>query len=103
MNVEEIMTKDKLYDLKQSNTIAIEGLSFDHFNDFILWAKACNAEISNNKIYFIKGKTINKLLSLHGNNAYPENINIVSVICNKIGNIPLAKTMVGAKWMNEII
>ena len=55
----------------------------------------------NTTIYVVKGKTMNKLYDLHGDNAYKDDLNIVSIRDIPLDNENL--TLYGASRFNDII
>ena len=95
MEIKEIKTLEQLKELYNTSAMTWEGLAE---NDFPVVLDTCSQKGSEGTIYFTKGKTMNKLCHLKNSNAYPENLNIVSIIDFK----GLAMSY-GARWMDDII
>lgn len=56
--------------------------------------------------YTWKGKLFNDMYGLTGTNAYPEDLNFLSIALDqwsKMGNLPMIKIAVGARWLDDIV
>lgn len=103
MNIVEVTDVETLNLLIENYAITLEGLKEESFEDFALWVLQCGAKIENDNIYYAKGKTMNKLLNLNQNNFYPDDLNIVSIICSNIELVDLMKSNIDARWLKDII
>lgn len=92
-NITRITDKEGLKDLYEKWAMTWEGLSEDSFQEAM---DMCGGE--GVKGYIIKGRTMNEICHLTGNNAYPDDLNIFAIYPFK----GLAIT-VGARWMADII
>ena len=88
-----LTTKEELKYLYDNSAMTWEGLRSD---DFQLALKECGQEDA--KGYLIKGKVMNELCNLTGDNAYPEDLNIFSI--DKFKGLAIN---VGARWIDDII
>lgn len=104
VNVTEKETLNKLYD---SSALTLEGLSADDRNirDFIAWLDEIKVTYTTPlKVYVIKGEVMNEQYGLKGNNAYPDDLSIVSIDLNDISAFnPLRKFDIGARWFDDIV
>ena len=91
--ITRVETPEQLKDLYDKWAMTWEGLVED---DFELAMSECGGEGVQG--YLIKGKVMNDICHLTGNNAYPNNLNIFAIYPYK----GLAM-MVGARWMADII
>lgn len=102
----EIKTLTELQELENlGSALTIEGLAEDSIPDFINWVKEYTP-MKNEKAYIIKGKTMNDVYSLTGNNAYPDDCNIVSIKLNDMENsmaIVMPRFQIGARWFDDIV
>ena len=99
----ELTTLTELNNL--GSALTIEGLTEDSIKDFIDWVKQYTPMI-NETAYIIKGKTMNQLYGLTGNNAYPDDTNIVSIKLEDMENytaIIIPRFNIGARWFDDIV
>lgn len=102
INVTEREQLDMLYN---DSALTIEGLSEDSIPDFIEWIEE-KTPLKERKVYVISGEVMNKQYNLTENNAYPNNLTIVSVMSNDIKNIgavTIPRFDVGARWFDDIV
>lgn len=58
------------------------------------------------KFYIWSGKTMNELYNLAGDIAYPDDLSFVSIPLDcwpDLGNLPIIKFQVGARWLDDIV
>ena len=99
----ELTTLRELEDL--GSALTIEGLAEDSIKDFIEWVKQYTSMI-NETAYIIKGKTMNMVYRLTGDNAYPDELNIVSIKLEDMENsmaVVMPRFRIGARWFNDIV
>lgn len=89
----KVTSLEDLKYLYDHSAMTWEGLRKE---DFDLAQKTCGGE--NSIPYLTKGKVMNELCHLTGDNAYPDDLNIFSVLPFK----GLAMQY-GARWMDDII
>lgn len=93
MNVKETKTLEDLQFLYNHSAMTWEGLREE---DFQVALETCGGEGAQG--YLTKGEVMNDLCQLTGSNAYPDDLNIFSVVPFKGLAI-----MYGARWMDDII
>lgn len=92
-NVIEVKTLEQLKGLYMCSAMTWEGLREE---DFEVALNTCGGEKAQG--YLTKGKVMNELCHLTGNNAYPDNLNIFS-----IDNFRGLAINYGARWMDDVI
>ena len=93
MEIIEVKTIEQLEGLYHSSAMTWEGLREE---DFEVALQKCGQ--ANAKGFLTKGAVMNKLCKLTGDNAYPDDLNIFSIMEFK----GLAMYF-GARWMDDII
>ena len=93
MEIIKVETKEQLKALNDCSAMTWEGLIEEDFGAAL---DMCGAEGA--KGYVTKGKVMNEICHLTGDNAYPDNLNIFSI--DKYKGLAI---MVGARWMDDII
>lgn len=98
-----VTTKEEIDAL--GSALTIEGLAEDSIPDFLDWIKE-KTKLNNEKVYIIKGKVMNEIYNLTGDNAYPDDCTIVSVDLNDMENwsaVVMPRFQIGARWLDDII
>lgn len=98
-----LTTLEELDDL--GSALTIEGLAEDNIKHFIDWVKRYTP-MKNEVAYIVKGETMNRIYNLTGNNAYPDDTNIVAIKLEdmeSISKIILARFEIGARWFDDIV
>ena len=109
MKVLELKTKEELDNLYNQSALTVIGLeiSDDMFNQFTNWLIEKNALLDNKELvfYIIKGQTMNEIYQLTNNNAYPNDLNIVSFDNDAliISNLIIKRFEIGGKWFDDIV
>ena len=106
MNIINVTTKRQLDSLYNQSALTLEGLSSDEEN-----LKAVRDWLEEHKaiiyiepdFHIIKGKLMNEVYSLTGNNAYPENCTLVSVTDIDQAKIVFSRFEVGGRWFDDIV
>ena len=93
MEIIKVETKEQLKALNDCSAMTWEGLIEE---DFGVALDMCGAEGA--KGYVTKGKVMNEICHLTGNNAYPDDLTIFSI--DKFKGLAI---MVGARWMDDIL
>ena len=93
MEIIKVETKEQLKALNDCSAMTWEGLIEEDFGAAL---DMCGAEGA--KGYVTKGKVMNEICHLTGNNAYPDDLTIFSI--DKYKGLAI---MVGARWMDDII
>lgn len=103
-NIENVTTKAQLDKLYNNSAFTIEGLVEDSIPDLIAWLEENTTFTTNEPIVYItKGDTMNKMYELHGDNAYDNDLTIVSVIDIDLVKVALKRFSVGGRWFDDIV
>ena len=102
--IENVTTKAQLNNLYNNSAFTIEGLSEDSIPDMIEWLKE-NTTFNTNKpiVYVVKGCVMNEIYNLYGNNAYSDDLTIVSVVGVDLIKIAIKRFSVGGRWFDDIV
>lgn len=87
------------------SALTIEGLADEAIPDFLNWIKK-HTPILKEDVYITKGATMNKVLNLTGDNAYSDDLTIVSVRLEDMQNsmaVAIPRFAVDARWLDDII
>ena len=93
MEIIKVETKEQLKALNDCSAMTWEGLIEEDFGAAL---DMCGAEGA--KGYVTKGKVMNEICHLTGNNAYPDDLTIFSI--DKYKGLAI---MFGARWLDDII
>ena len=93
MEIIKVETKEQLKALNDCSAMTWEGLIEEDFGAAL---DMCGAEGA--KGYVTKGKVMNEICHLTGNNAYPDDLTIFSI--DKYKGLAI---MVGARWLDDIV
>lgn len=100
---------EKISELENGSAFTFEGLdasdeSLQGLVDFLKEnSKGFKTPVT---IYTWSGKEFNDKYGLTGNNAYPEDLTFVSISLDswsEMGNLPMLKFQVGARWLDDIV
>ena len=95
-------TLDELYN---NSALTIEGLAEKAIPDFLDWIEGYTP-IKNKVVYIIKGGVMNMAYHLTGSNAYPEELNIISVKLDDLENpmkVAIPRFEIGGRWFDDIV
>ena len=102
----EIRTLTELDELRNlGSALTMEGLADESIPDFINWVKE-HTPMKNEVAYVVKGKTMNHIYELTGNNAYPDDLTIVSIKLEDMENsmaVIIPRFEIGARWFDDIV
>ena len=102
--IENVNTKAQLEKLYNNSAFTIEGLAEDSIPDLIEWLEANTDFTTENPIVYVtKGKVMNTEYNLIDNNAYKEDLTIVSVIDINSLKVALKRFSVGGRWFDDIV
>jgi hypothetical protein len=93
MEIIKVETKEQLKALYDCSAMTWEGLREDNFEIALQECGQADA-----KGYLTKGKVMNELCGLTGNNAYPDDLNIFSI--DKFQGLAINY---GARWIDDVI
>ena len=95
MEIKRIETLKDLKELYDCSALTWEGMNENYFENA---CAKCSMKGKDGTIYLTSGQKMNELCHLTGNNAYPNNLNIVS-----IKDYNCLAVSVNARWMDDII
>ena len=93
-----------LDDLVKHSALTIEGLDLGSVKDFVAWIEA-HTPLKRKNVYVTKGSLANSEWRLTGDNAYPDDLNIVSVKLDDMedfNKVVMPRFQIGARWMDDI-
>ena len=102
----EIINVDSktLKELVKGSALTFEGLAESSFDGFLDWIKDI-AGLKTRRLYVTKGRLANSEWGLTGDNAYQNDLNIVSVKLDDMedrNKIVMARFQIGARWADDI-
>lgn len=103
-NIENVTIKKQLDKLYNNSAFTIEGLAEESIPDLIGWLEE-NTNFTTNEpnVYVTKGNTMNEIYGLYGDNAYPNDLSIISIIDIDLVKVALKRFSVGARWFDDIV
>ena len=87
------------------SALTMEGLAEESIPDFIEWIKEYTP-MKSETAYIISGKTMNEVYCLTGDNAYPDDLTIVSIKLEDMEKpmaIIMPRFQIGARWFDDIV
>ena len=93
MEIKTLTTLEELESL--GSALTMEGLSEDSISEFIDWVKQYTP-MKSETAYIIKGKTMNDVYMLTGNNKYPDD-------CTNSMAVVIPRFNIGARWFDDIV
>lgn len=107
MNIINVTTKEQLNALYNQSALTWEGLSADdeNLNAVRNWLKEHGAILEGTEptFHIIAGAFMNEQYGLSGNNAYAEDLTIVSVTDINQMAIVIPRFEVGGRWFDDIV
>lgn len=96
--------KDELDYLYSKSALTLEGFDASGFPDFAEWLKECNALTDKELTFYVtSGKVMNDMYGLTGDNAYPDDLNIVSADNIDLGKVIFPRFAIGGRWFDDIV
>lgn len=107
MKIINTFTKEQLDELYNESALTWEGLSTseDNLNAVMNWLKDHKATIEGVEptFHITTGRLMNKYYGLTGDNAYHNDLSIVSVTGINPVPIALARFEVGGRWFDDVV
>lgn len=106
MKTINVTKKEQLDTLYNQSALTWEGLSADEENleAVFNWLKVNNAITNETPIvHIISGILMNNTYNLTGDNAYPNDLTIVSITNIDQMKIAIPRFQVGARWFDDIV
>lgn len=105
----ECETKDDIESLRECDALTWEGLNIsdENLSQVAEWVNTTAKFKDNPKFYITSGKLMNESYGLRGDNAYSDDLNIVSIKPEDVQNfynfIVSTRFNTGGRWMSDII
>ena len=100
----QVNTKTELNYLYNNSALTLEGLAEESIPDLIKWLEENTTFTTDNlDVYVIKGEVMNEEYSLNGDNAYPNDLTIVSVVDIDLMKVAIPRFSIGARWFDDIV
>lgn len=105
MKIVQVTTREQLQTLYDNSAFTIEGLSTDeeNLNDLKEFIKQYGAWQDDSEIWITKGKFMNEVYRLTGDNAYPDDCSIVSAMNVDLMKLVFPRFQVGGRWFDDIV
>ena len=107
MNIVNISTKEQLDNLYNQSALTWEGMDTDegNLNAIQRWLGDHKALLENTEptFHITAGKLMNDTYGLTGTNAYPDDLNIISVTDIDQMAIVMPRFEVGGRWFDDIV
>ena len=106
VEIKELATNKEIETLYTADALTIEGLAYDSIPDLLGWIKQFTTLRAKCVVYLIKGKALNHFCKNTGTNAYPDDVNIVSVKLSDIVNpmcLALPRFTIGGRWFTDVV
>lgn len=99
-------TKNDLKSLGSALTFEGFAVDDDNFDALVEWLDSHGCTMTSNNFYITKGDVMNRYCKLTGDNAYPDDLNIVSIALEDLqglNNIIMARFQIGGRWLDDVI
>ena len=107
MNIINVSTKEQLDNLYNQSALTWEGMDTDegNLNDIKEWLNRHGAILENTEptFHIITGDLMNVIYGLTGRNAYPDDLNVLSVTNINQARIIIPRLEVGGRWFDDIV
>ena len=105
IQLEKIDSRSELE--KLGSALTFEGLNLDedNLNSVYDWLEKYTT-VEVHVMYYVTGKDMNEWYGLYGDNAYPDDLNIVMLDLNDMHDpkaIILPRFDVGGRWLDDVI
>ena len=108
INKIKVTKEEQLDDLYKNSAFTLEGFdtSEENINKLIEWFEKYGGVNNPVSIYITKGSFMNEKYSLTKDNAYPEDLNIISIRLDDIKDVfrvAVPRFDIGARWFSDIV
>ena len=107
MKIINVFTEEQLDELYNESALTWEGLSTseENLNAVLEWLKDHNAIIDGTEptFHITTGRLMNKYYGLTGDNAYQNDLNLVSVTNIDQMKVAIPRFEVGGRWFDDIV
>ena len=97
-----------LKDLYDGSALTFEGTSIDDSNLewLVNWLKEHDCEMRQPDFYVVKGRLMNEVYHLTGNNVYNDSLNILCIKLSDLTNvaaITIPRFELGGRWFDDVV
>lgn len=108
INKIEVESKEQLNELYKGSAFTIEGFdtSTKNINKLVEWFEKYGGINNPLNLFIIKGSVMNSEYGLTGDNAYPQDLNIISIKLENIKDvmkIVIPRFSIGGRWFDDIV
>ena len=104
MNIIKVTDSKLLKKLVDKSALTIEGLAESSFGDFQNWVRELAGLVSED-VYVMSGEFLNSEWNLTGSNAYPGDLNVVSIMLDDMKDyekIVMPRFEIGGRWLDDV-
>ena len=102
--IENVTTKSQLDNLYNHSAFTIEGLAEESIPELVEWLEENTTFTTKEPIVYItKGNVMNDRYGLYGDNAYNNDLSIISIIDIDLMRVALKRFSVGGRWFDDIV
>lgn len=94
----------RLQELVDKSAFTLEGLAESSFGELLDWIEQFT-KLKARRVFLTAGALANSEWELRGDNAYPGDLNIVSVLLDDMedfNKVVIPRFQIGARWMDDI-
>lgn len=104
MEIIQVKSKEELDYLYSVSALTIEGLREESIPTIMKILKE-NTDVYRERAFIISGKFMNEQYGLTGNNAYKDDLHIVSFSLEDFDAMPMTfkRTAFGGRWFDDIV
>lgn len=108
INKIEVTTKEQLDELYNGSAFTMEGFdtSKENIKELIEWFNKYGGIKEPLSIFIIKGSVMNNEYGLTKDNAYPNDLNIVSIKLEdikEVNRVAFSRFAIGARWFDDVV
>ena len=99
-----VNSKEQLDELYNHSAFTMEGLDEKSIPDLLGWVKECGAITEETPtVYIINGGIMNMAYNLTGDNAYGNDLTIISVMGIDLMKVAIPRFTIGGRWFDDVV
>lgn len=101
----EVKDRETLKMLEDESALTMEELKDSDAQLYLDWVKHFSP-VTSEKVYIVRGYTMNEVYGLTGENAYPDDETLLAIPLShieKVSAIIIPRIEIDAKWFNDIV
>lgn len=106
VKIKELTTDEEIGTLYTAEALTVVGLSLESIPDLLGWIRQFTSLRAKYVVYLIKGEALNHFCNNTGNNAYPDDLNIVAVKLDDIKDpmcLAIPRFTIGGRWFTDVV